>query len=242
MGRTKHFFNNKDVDIRTKYAIYNAFVINTVLLGCESWNLSTKNKNALESFHHSAIRRILNISWDRVRNERIRNKQVRFWFCNIPKIESYINKRTATYVGKIARSNDEELPKKILGAWMPQSKKSGGQQLSCNNNFARAISAVTLNALPESQDLLFREWMPLALDENEWMNLINKYFESCKTINEDREDEDKEHEAGEKTVVSNSQSKNPETLTPPPTPVPPKINENSKPRHTQRDLYQHYHY
>jgi hypothetical protein len=54
MGQTKHFFNNKDVDIRTKYAIYNAFVINTVLWGCESWNRSTKNKNALESFHHSA--------------------------------------------------------------------------------------------------------------------------------------------------------------------------------------------
>jgi hypothetical protein len=70
--------------------------------------------------------------------------------------------------------------KKILGAWMSRSKKSGCQQLSCNNNFARATSALTLNALPESQDLLFREWMPLALDENEWMNLINKYFESCR--------------------------------------------------------------
>jgi hypothetical protein len=56
-----------------------------------------------------------------------------------------------------------------------------------------------------------------------------QHFESCKTINEDREDEDKEHEAGEKTVISNSQSKNPEMLTPPPTPVPPKINENSNP-------------
>ena len=124
-------------------------------------------------------------------------------------MESYINKRTATYVGKVARSNDDELPKQLLGAWMHLPRKAGGQQLSCNNNFARAISAVTLNALPESQALLFREWMPLALDENEWMNLINKYFESCKTINEDREDEDKEHEAGEKTAASNSQIKPP---------------------------------
>jgi len=41
-----------------------------------------------------------------------------FHFCNIPKLESFTNKRTATYVGKIMRANDEELPKKFLGAWM----------------------------------------------------------------------------------------------------------------------------
>jgi hypothetical protein len=62
--------------------------------------------------------------WEQVRNERIRNKQVRFCFCNIPKIESFINKRTATYVGKVARSSDDELPKKFLGAWMHQPRKT----------------------------------------------------------------------------------------------------------------------
>jgi len=95
IGLAKHFFNNKDVDIRTKHNVYTLLAINTVLWGCKSWNLSAKNKKQLESFHHSAIRRILNIKWEQVRNERIRNKQVRFRFCNIPKIESFINKRTA---------------------------------------------------------------------------------------------------------------------------------------------------
>jgi hypothetical protein len=188
MGRTKHFFSNKDVDIRTKFSVYNAFVINTALWGCESWNLSTRNKALLESFHHSAIRRILNISWEQVRNEKIRNKQVRFRFCNIPKMESYINKRTATYVGKVARSNDDELPKQLLGAWMHLPRKAGGQQLSCNNNFAQAVSMVAPNIPQENQNLLFRDWIPLALDENEWLSLVNKYFESCRTIDENRED------------------------------------------------------
>jgi hypothetical protein len=44
-----------------KHIIYNAFTINAALWGCEAWNFSTKNKKMLESFHHSAIRRILNI-------------------------------------------------------------------------------------------------------------------------------------------------------------------------------------
>jgi hypothetical protein len=86
--------------IRTKHNVYTSLAISTVLWGCESWSLSAKNKKELESFHHSAIRRILNIRWEQVRNERIRNKQVRLQFCNIPKIESFINKRTAAYIEK----------------------------------------------------------------------------------------------------------------------------------------------
>ncbi len=78
LGIAKHFFNNKDVNIRTKYNIYSAFAINAALWGCESWNLSARSKNQLKSFHHSAIRRILNIKWQQVRDNRIRNKQVRF--------------------------------------------------------------------------------------------------------------------------------------------------------------------
>jgi hypothetical protein len=121
LGTMKHFLNKKDVDLRTKHSVYTSFAINAALWGCESWNLSTRNK---KSFHHSAIRKILNIQWQQVRDNRIRNKQVRFRFCNIPTIESFINKRTATYVGKIARSDANELPKKFLGAWMNQPKKN----------------------------------------------------------------------------------------------------------------------
>ncbi len=36
----------------------------------------------------------------------------------------------------------ENLPKKFLGAWMNQPKKTGGVQLSCNDTFVKAISAI----------------------------------------------------------------------------------------------------
>jgi len=91
---------------------------------------------------------------EQVRSERIRNnKKLRFWFCNIQKIEPYINKRPATYM------------RKILGAWMLQLRKVGGQQLSCKNNFAQAISAVNLTSLqPENKGLYHsRIWPPLCL-------------------------------------------------------------------------------
>jgi hypothetical protein len=63
IGATKLFFSNRDVDLRMKHNIYNSFAINATLWGCKSWNLSVKNKNQLEAFHHSSIRKILNIKW-----------------------------------------------------------------------------------------------------------------------------------------------------------------------------------
>jgi hypothetical protein len=56
----------------------------------------------------------------------------------------YINNRTTPYIDKIARLKNDDLPKKFLGAWMHQPRKIGGPQLSYNNNFTRAISAVCL--------------------------------------------------------------------------------------------------
>jgi hypothetical protein len=90
-GLHQAFFNNKDVDMRTKHT-YNVFMINAVLWGCESWNLSAKAKNLLESFHHGAIRRILDIYWEQVRSEKIRNIMVSFWFCNLQKINLILTK------------------------------------------------------------------------------------------------------------------------------------------------------
>jgi hypothetical protein len=108
-----------------------------VLWGCETWNLSAKNLKKREAFHHGAARRILNIKWQQVREDKIRNKQVRFRFCNVPKVETFILCRTAKYLGKVTRSSERTYPKKFLGAWMNQPRKNGGVQLSCNNTLQK---------------------------------------------------------------------------------------------------------
>ena len=56
MGAAKHSLNNKDVDKRIKAEIYVVAPLNTLLWGCETWNLTRYNLNKLMSFHHSAIR------------------------------------------------------------------------------------------------------------------------------------------------------------------------------------------
>jgi hypothetical protein len=113
---------------------------NALLWGCETWNLRRRNLDRLKSFHHGAIRRILGIRWDQVREKHIKNKEVRGLLCNIPNVDAFIMKRTAPYLGKISRLNSDSLPKKFLATWISGSRKNRAPQLTCNNNFAEAIN------------------------------------------------------------------------------------------------------
>jgi hypothetical protein len=58
-----------------------------------------------------------------VQEDIIRNKQVRFKFCNIPNIEALIFYRTARYIGKITRTSKDNYPKKALGASIKNLRK-----------------------------------------------------------------------------------------------------------------------
>ena len=111
MGASKSFFDNKDVDKRIKAQIYITGPLNALLGGCEAWNLTKLNLNKLTAFHHSAIRRILGIKWDQVRQKHIKNKEVRRMLCNMPNVDTFITRRTATYIGKIAQSDNDAFPK-----------------------------------------------------------------------------------------------------------------------------------
>ena len=195
MGAAKHFFDNKDVDKRIKAQIYVAGPLNALLWGCETWNLTKYNLNKLMCFHHSAIRRILGIRWDQVREKHIKNREVRGLLCNIPNIDAYIIKRTATYIGKISRIDDNFYPKKFLAAWITGKRKSGAPQFTCNNNFATSIQKILpLERAPINKQALLREWIPLAKDEPIWMQYIDDYFESCRNIDYQDENDTEENE------------------------------------------------
>ena len=146
-------------------------------------------------FHHSAIRRILGIRWDQVREKHIKNREVRGLLCNIPNIDAYIAKTTAPYIGKISRIDDSFYPKKFLAAWIIGKRKSGAPQFTCNNNFADSIQKILPleKALLNEQALLW-EWIPLAKDKSSWMEYIENYFESCQNIDYQDEDDAEENE------------------------------------------------
>jgi hypothetical protein len=43
----------------------------------------------------------------------------------IPNIDAFINWRTAAYIGKVSRSNNNIYPRKFLAAWVNTNRKNG---------------------------------------------------------------------------------------------------------------------
>ena len=63
-----------------------------------------RNLKRLSSFHHKAIKRILGLNWERVKEEKITKEEVRRRFNNIPNIETYIIRRRSRYIGKVIKA------------------------------------------------------------------------------------------------------------------------------------------
>ncbi len=61
---------------------------------------------------------------------------------------------------------------------------------SLNSNYMLFHYAVIPNIQSEDHSLLFKDWVPSALNESKWLNSIHVYFESCKTMEEDCENEE----------------------------------------------------
>jgi hypothetical protein len=84
MGALKEVWRNPHLDIYNKYLFFQAIPMNLLLSGAETWSLRKTQLDQLEVFLHSSIRRILQISMSKVKEERIRNGNVRQMFYSIP--------------------------------------------------------------------------------------------------------------------------------------------------------------
>ena len=98
--------------------------------------------------------------------------------CNIPDIDAFIHRRTATYIGKISRSDTNTFPKKFIAAWINESKKPGAPQLTCNNNFVNSINKILPANISMSKQALLRKWVPSANDRSTRLTFIENYFET----------------------------------------------------------------
>ena len=80
-----------------------AISFNLLLSGGKSWGKNLDELKKLEVFHLRCIRRILGISWDNVREDKISNLQVSKRLNNIKNVELQIAKRRLTFLKKFIR-------------------------------------------------------------------------------------------------------------------------------------------
>ncbi|XP_061924343.1 uncharacterized protein LOC133663674 [Entelurus aequoreus] len=102
-------FQNKDLKLHTKVAVYLAVVMTTLLYSCEAWTLYSRHLRMLEAFHIRCLQCILGISWkDRVPHTEILCKT------NCTSVEATVTQHQLRWLGHVIRMPEERLPRKVL--------------------------------------------------------------------------------------------------------------------------------
>ena len=123
----------------------------------------------LEAFHHKSIRKILGINMHQVKEERIKNETIREKFLGIRPIADFIAERQLRWIGKLARMDENRLPKQLMTAWCDKPRPRGRPQQTIRNCYVKAIQRI----LPSvSESALTSEWIHLAEDKQQWERLM----------------------------------------------------------------------
>ena len=113
-----------DIRLETKIALYRAIVLSTLLYGCETWTCYRKHIRALDSFHHRHLRFILRVKWqDMIPNTEILSR------CGMTGIEAFIIRHRLRWAGHVMRMGDDRLPKKIFLSELASGKRNVGRPL-----------------------------------------------------------------------------------------------------------------
>ena len=92
----------RHISMKTRKRIIKAYVWSTLLYGCETWTIITRNINKLQSFEMWAYRKMMKISWrDKKTNEKVLQLADERLY-----IITTIKKIKITYFGHMIRRNN----------------------------------------------------------------------------------------------------------------------------------------
>ena len=112
---------------------------------------------------------ILSINVFQVKEQHIKNEQVRAKFHDIRTIEDMIHERQLRWLSKIARMPDTKPAKQLLNAWCNHPRPRGRPHQTIRNCQVKALQRIIPGL---SEAALTSEWIHLAQDRKVWDELM----------------------------------------------------------------------
>lgn len=127
----RRLFTDRDLSIKLRTKLYEALVLETLLFGCESWALKVADRKKLEAQHHRFLRKMLNITIYQVKENRIKNEEVRRKCGGSQTLAQTMELKRARWLEKIAKMPETRGPRKLFLAWTsdPRPKQRPSQSL-----------------------------------------------------------------------------------------------------------------
>ena len=188
MGSMKNIWDDPHIDLYSKYLLFLAIPINKLLWGCESWALKESSLKDIDIFITQSIRRIIGISMQEVKENKISNKKLQAKFYNIQSGRSMIATRQLQFLGKLVRSEDSAIPKQLLTAWVNHKRLPGGVLTTTKNSYVKSLQMLypknTYRIDEDSRKKVpvaihmdrfgsLKYWIEDAMDEIRWQWMID---------------------------------------------------------------------
>jgi len=173
-------FWRSSTDVRIKRTLFLAIPVNTALYGCEYWAMNDKLRKMLAVFYHKCIRRVLDINMYQVEKNHIKNEHLRNKLC-VSDINDIVTYRQSKFIGRLAQMQQERLPRRMIGSWLPFPRKKGGQVTTIARTFIHTLQEV-LGEEKCSKHGQLNEWMHITGEKTNWEKKRKNFLHSKKSL------------------------------------------------------------
>lgn len=153
------FINKKEITKQTKIKVFNTIYRPVLTYGCESWNLSIRQKNKIQAMEMKYLRRVLGVT----REDRIRNIQIREEL-GVKPVTHFIEQRQLSWWGHIQRMNNNRQVKLVYEARPQTKRKRGRPRKTWNQEISRIL---------HERGKTWVEAKNLAKNRKEWKKFID---------------------------------------------------------------------
>jgi len=160
----KNTWSSREISISTKLRIFNSNVKSVLLYGSETWRMTKKTKQKIQTFINTCLRRIFHIRWP----EKIRNAEL-WQRAGQEPVESQILKRKWGWIGHTLRKPKSSVTRQAL-QWNPQGKRSRGRP---KNSWRRDTDAEL-----KKLGISWNEVEKVAESRGKWRNVVDSLCSS----------------------------------------------------------------
>ena len=154
-------WDNNDLTIKTKCAVYQAIVLSTLLYGVESWTVYKVAAHKLNAFVMSQLRQILSVKWWHfMSNVKVLKKS------GMSSLYETLIQRNLRWAGHVNRLPNTRIPKQVLYSQLVEGSRGIGRpRLRFKDTIKRNL---------KDKDISLGTWQKLTQDRPRWRQMIHQ--------------------------------------------------------------------